>query len=74
MKLATVKDGTRDGTLVVVSRDLALAVPVPRPADAKAGDGEVVGAAAAVLRTVQVLATMVREVVLGHGSSWINRG
>jgi fumarylacetoacetate (FAA) hydrolase len=30
MKLATLKDGTRDGTLVVVSRDLALAVPVPQ--------------------------------------------
>ena len=27
MKLATLKDGTRDGTLVVVSRDLARAVP-----------------------------------------------
>jgi fumarylacetoacetate (FAA) hydrolase len=29
MKLATVKDGGRDGTLVVVSRDLALCAPVP---------------------------------------------
>ena len=29
MKLATLKDGTRDGRLVVVSRDLAWAVPVP---------------------------------------------
>jgi fumarylacetoacetate (FAA) hydrolase len=30
MKLATLKDGTRDGRLVVVSRDLAWAVPVPK--------------------------------------------
>jgi fumarylacetoacetate (FAA) hydrolase len=30
MKLATLKDGTRDGRLVVVSRDLASAVPVPQ--------------------------------------------
>ncbi len=29
MKLATLKDGTRDGTLVLVSRDLARAVAVP---------------------------------------------
>ena len=29
MKLATLRDGTRDGQLVVVSRDLSLAVPVP---------------------------------------------
>ena len=29
MKLATLRDGTRDGRLVVVSRDLSLAVPVP---------------------------------------------
>ena len=29
MKLATLKDGTRDGRLVVVSRDLAHAAPVP---------------------------------------------
>ncbi|HEY2864049.1 MAG TPA: fumarylacetoacetate hydrolase family protein [Casimicrobiaceae bacterium] len=29
MKLATLKDGSRDGSLVVVSRDLSLAVPVP---------------------------------------------
>jgi fumarylacetoacetate (FAA) hydrolase len=32
MKLATLKDGTRDGRLVVVSRDLAWAVPVPKVA------------------------------------------
>ena len=32
MKLATLQDGTRDGTLVVVSRDLAWAVPVPQVA------------------------------------------
>jgi fumarylacetoacetate (FAA) hydrolase len=32
MKLATLKDGTRDGVLVVVSRDLARAVPVPQVA------------------------------------------
>ena len=32
MKLATLKDGTRDGTLVVVSRDLAHCVAVPRVA------------------------------------------
>jgi len=30
MKLATLKDGTRDGTLVVVSRDLSWAMPVPQ--------------------------------------------
>jgi fumarylacetoacetate (FAA) hydrolase len=30
VKLATLKDGTRDGRLVVVSRDLAGAVPVPQ--------------------------------------------
>jgi fumarylacetoacetate (FAA) hydrolase len=29
MKLATLRDGTRDGRLVVVSRDLARALPVP---------------------------------------------
>ena len=29
MKLATLRDGTRDGQLVVVSSDLSLAVPVP---------------------------------------------
>jgi fumarylacetoacetate (FAA) hydrolase len=29
MKLATLRDGTRDGRLVVVNRDLSLAVPVP---------------------------------------------
>ncbi len=29
MKLATLHDGTRDGTLVIVSRDLARAVAVP---------------------------------------------
>jgi fumarylacetoacetate (FAA) hydrolase len=32
MKLATLQDGTRDGTLVVVSRDLAWAMPVPQVA------------------------------------------
>ena len=32
MKLATLRDGTRDGRLVVVSRDLARAVPVPQVA------------------------------------------
>ena len=30
MKLATLKDGSRDGRLVVVSRDLSRAVAVPR--------------------------------------------
>jgi fumarylacetoacetate (FAA) hydrolase len=30
MKLATLEDGTRDGLLLVVSRDLTRAVPVPR--------------------------------------------
>ena len=30
MKLATLKNGTRDGTLVVVSRDLSWAMPVPQ--------------------------------------------
>ena len=30
MKLASLKEGGRDGTLVVVSRDLARAVKVPR--------------------------------------------
>jgi len=39
-----------------------------------AADGEVAGAAAAVLRTVGVLAAMGREVVHGHGFSWHNRG
>jgi hypothetical protein len=34
-----------------------------------AADGEVAGAAAAVLRTVRVLAAMAGEVVRGHGSS-----
>ncbi|HMI17661.1 MAG TPA: 2-keto-4-pentenoate hydratase, partial [Bradyrhizobium sp.] len=29
MKLATLKDGSRDGTLVLVSRDLARAIAVP---------------------------------------------
>ena len=29
MKLATLKNGTRDGELVVVSRDLSRYVPVP---------------------------------------------
>ena len=29
MKLATLKQGGRDGTLVVVSRDLTLCQPVP---------------------------------------------
>ena len=29
MKLATLRNGTRDGLLVVVSRDLAVAMPVP---------------------------------------------
>jgi fumarylacetoacetate (FAA) hydrolase len=32
MKLATLKDGGRDGTLVVVSRDLAVCAPVPHVA------------------------------------------
>jgi len=32
------------------------------------------GTAPAVLRTVGVLAAMEREVVRGHGSSWIERG
>jgi fumarylacetoacetate (FAA) hydrolase len=32
MKLATLRDGTRDGRLVVVSRDLARALPVPQVA------------------------------------------
>jgi fumarylacetoacetate (FAA) hydrolase len=32
MKLATLKDGGRDGTLVVVSRDLAVCAPVPHKA------------------------------------------
>jgi hypothetical protein len=41
-----------------------------------AADREVAGAAAAVLRTVGILAAMAREVVLvrGHGSSWIEQG
>jgi hypothetical protein len=39
-----------------------------------AADGEVAGAAAAVLSTVGVLAAMAREVVRGHGSSWIKQG
>ena len=30
MKLATLKDGTRDGRVVVVSRDLSRAAPVPQ--------------------------------------------
>lgn len=30
MKLATIKNGTRDGQLIVVSKDLATAVPVPK--------------------------------------------
>jgi len=30
MKLATLRDGTRDGRLLVVKRDLTLAMPVPR--------------------------------------------
>ena len=34
-----------------------------------AADGEVAGAAAAVLRSVGVVAAMAREVVRGHGSS-----
>jgi hypothetical protein len=38
-----------------------------------AADREVAGAAAAVLRTVRVLAAMEREVVRGHGSSWIEQ-
>ena len=38
MKLATLRDGTRDGRLVVVGRDLAWAtVPVPRSRDAAGG-------------------------------------
>jgi hypothetical protein len=39
-----------------------------------AADGEVAGAAAAVFRAVRVLAAMQREVVRGHGSSWIKQG
>jgi hypothetical protein len=38
-----------------------------------AADGEVAGAAAAVLRTVGIVAAMAREVVRGHGSSWIKQ-
>jgi hypothetical protein len=38
-----------------------------------AADREVAGAAAAVLRTVRVLAAMEREVVRGPGSSWIKQ-
>ena len=37
MKLATLKDGTRDGRLVVVSRDLEHAAPVPDVADTLLG-------------------------------------
>ena len=38
-----------------------------------AADGEVAGAAAAVFRAVRVVAAMPREVVRGHGSSWIKQ-
>jgi hypothetical protein len=38
-----------------------------------AADGEVADAAAAVLRAVRVVAAMPREVVRGHGSSWIKQ-
>jgi hypothetical protein len=38
-----------------------------------AADREVAGTAAAVLRTVRVLAAMEREVVRRHGSSWIKQ-
>ncbi len=38
-----------------------------------AADGEVAGAAAAVFRAVRVGAAMPREVVRGHGSSWIKQ-
>jgi hypothetical protein len=38
-----------------------------------AADGEVAVAAAAVLRAVRVVAAMPREVVRGHGSSWIKQ-
>jgi hypothetical protein len=37
-------------------------------------DREVAGAAAAVFRAVRVLTAMAREVVRGHGSSWIEQG
>src|SRR5215212_477057 len=39
-----------------------------------AADREVAGAAAAVLRTVRIVAAMAREVVRGHGSSGIEEG
>jgi hypothetical protein len=39
-----------------------------------AADREVAGAAAAVLRTVGVVAAIEREIVRGHGSSWIKQG
>jgi hypothetical protein len=38
-----------------------------------AADREVAGVAAAVFRAVRVLAAMAREVVRGHGSSWIKQ-
>jgi hypothetical protein len=38
-----------------------------------AADREVAGSAAAVLGTVGVLAAVAREVVRGHGSSWIEQ-
>ena len=44
MKLATLRNGTRDGQLMVVSRDLARALPGPADRDDTAGRARRLGA------------------------------